>query len=199
MSEQERKDMIEQLVSEGMSREEAEQKVMELQQQQEESVSEGEPTETVPESEETVDDHQAADAGSEDEPEVLEDEPAAEPAETEGEPAGEGDQDTFSRDYVTKLRREAAGYRDKAKDRDALAQRLHVALVAADGRLADPEDLPYSEEYLEDPEALADAITELISRKPGLRAQQVTGDVGQGRRGSGGKAPADLISIIKGL
>lgn len=51
--------------------------------------------------------------------------------------------DTFPRDYVEKLRKEAADARVKAKDRDDLAHRLHATLVASAGRLADPSDLPF--------------------------------------------------------
>ena len=52
------------------------------------------------------------------------------------------DQDMFPRDVVEKLRRENAAARTKAKDRDALAQRLHRVLVEQTGRLADATDLP---------------------------------------------------------
>ena len=109
------------------------------------------------------------------------------------------DQDTFDRAYVEKLRKESAKYRDRAKRTDELAHRLQVALVAADGRLADPEDLEYAEEYLADPEALQDAITDLIRRKPGLRSRKFTGDVGAGDRGSKHKAPVELLQIMKSM
>lgn len=117
---------------------------------------------------------------------------------------GDGDhdsdeQDTFDRAYVEKLRKENAKYRDRAKRTDELAHRLQVALVAADGRLADPEDLDYAEEYLDDPEALTEAITDLIKRKPGLRSRKFTGDVGAGDRGSKHKAPVDLLQIMKSM
>lgn len=109
------------------------------------------------------------------------------------------EQDTFDRAYVEKLRKESAKYRDRAKRTDELAHRLQVALVAADGRLADPEDLEYSDEYLDDPEALQDAITELIKRKPGLRSRKFHGDAGAGDRGSKHKAPVDLLQIMKSM
>lgn len=109
------------------------------------------------------------------------------------------EQDTFDRAYVEKLRKESAKYRDRAKRTDELAHRLQTALVAADGRLADPEDLPYEDAYLDDPEALQDAITDLIRRKPGLRSRKFTGDVGAGDRGSKHKAPVDLLQIMKSM
>lgn len=104
----------------------------------------------------------------------------------------------FPREYVEKLRRESAGYRERAKRADELAARLHVALVAADGRLADPEDLPFDEAHIDDPEALSAAIGALVDRKPGLRARSVAGDVGVGNRGDSKAGSVDLISMIRG-
>lgn len=109
------------------------------------------------------------------------------------------EQDTFDRAYVEKLRKENAKYRDRAKRTDELAHRLHTALVAADGRLADPADLPYDEAHLDDPDALTAAVTALVKTKPGLRAQQIRGDVGAGDRGTPKKAPVDLIGIMRGM
>lgn len=106
--------------------------------------------------------------------------------------------DTFPRDYVEKLRRESAGYRERAKRVDELERRLHAALVKADGRLADPEDLEFNVEHLDDPEALEAAITGLVERKPGLRARQYRGDVGAGKRGGSNVKPVDLIELMRG-
>lgn len=108
-------------------------------------------------------------------------------------------EDTFPRSYVEKLRKSEAGYREKAKRAEELEKRLHAALVAKDGRLADPGDLEFNPEHLDDEEALAAAISELITRKPGLRAQQLRGDVGAGTRGGKPKPPMDLLEIMKGL
>jgi hypothetical protein len=51
------------------------------------------------------------------------------------------DAENFPREYVEKLRKESAGYRDKAKTGESRAEepskRLHAALVTATGRLAD--------------------------------------------------------------
>jgi|SRR5690606_59252 hypothetical protein len=87
------------------------------------------------------------------------------------------DGDTFPRSYVEELRRENAKYRDKASKH---AQALHQALVSATGRLADPSDLPFSEEHLTDPAALEAAITGLLDEKPHLASRRPRGDVGQG-------------------
>lgn len=90
--------------------------------------------------------------------------------------------DSFPREYVERLREESAKYRQKAGDRDALAQRLHAALVRETGRLADPDDLPFSDDHLTDAEALTTALDELLARKPHLAARRVYGDIGQGLR-----------------
>lgn len=111
----------------------------------------------------------------------------------------EDSNETFPRSYVEKLRKENAKYRERAQQSDELAHKLHTALVKLDGRLADPEDLEFNEDHLEDPDALAEAITDLVTRKPGLKAQQLAGDVGQGKRGSDPKPEVDLISIMRKL
>ena len=82
-------------------------------------------------------------------------------------------------------------------DRDDLAQRLHTALVAATGRLADPTDLAFDDEHLADPEALGEAIDELLARKPHLASRRVVGDVGQGAIKSG--EALDLAGMLRGL
>lgn len=95
--------------------------------------------------------------------------------------------ETFDREYVQKLRDEAAGHRVKAKRSDALAAALVTAQAAATGRLADPTDLPYDEALLDD-DGLVDAgkvtaaVEDLLARKPHLAARRPTGDVGQGAR-----------------
>lgn len=140
-------------------------------------------------------------------PEDTEDPEPGDDTEGAEEPADEDDQDpddtgepeTFSRAYVEKLRKESARYRERAKRTDELAHRLHSALVAADGRLADPEDLPYDEAHLEDPEALQAAVTALVRAKPGLRARKFTGDIGGGERGTKNPGGVDLLQIMRGL
>lgn len=93
--------------------------------------------------------------------------------------------ETFPREYVEQLRAEAAEARVKAKDRDEVAHRLHTALVAATGRLADPTDMTFDEAHLADPEALTAAIDALLEAKPHLASRTPRGDVGQGATGAG--------------
>lgn len=104
-------------------------------------------------------------------------------ADTTSEPTAEEsteEQDTFPREYVEKLRDENAKYRQRAQKADDLAHRLHNALTAATGRLADPSDLPYDESHLDDPEALQRAIQELLEKKPHLGSRKPAGNIGQG-------------------
>lgn len=102
----------------------------------------------------------------------------------EGEDTGEievdDSEETFTRTYVEKLRRESARYRERAQQADVLAERLHVALVAATGKLADATDLPFDESHLDDPEVLAEAIEALVEKKPHLASRRPTGEIGQG-------------------
>ena len=91
--------------------------------------------------------------------------------------------DTFPRAVVEKLRQENGKYRQRAQQSDTLARRLHTELVRATGRLADPTDLAFDEGHLDDPDALAAAVEELLDRKPHLAARRPSGDIGQGQRG----------------
>lgn len=95
----------------------------------------------------------------------------------------DGQAETFPRAYVEQLRKESAGYRERAQRAEELEQRLHTALVAATGRLADPTDLPFDVAHLDDADALAAAIDELVERKPHLKTRRLSGDVGQGAGG----------------
>lgn len=107
----------------------------------------------------------------------------------------EDDPETFPREYVAKLRDESAKHRQRAADRDALAERLHTALVTATGRLADPTDLTFDDAHLTDPDALTAAIDDLLNRKPHLASRRVVGDVGQGAGGS--TAAVDLAGMLR--
>lgn len=104
--------------------------------------------------------------------------------------------ETFPRDYVEKLRNENGKYRQRAQRADGYAQRLHVELVRATGRLADPTDLPFDETHLDDGDALAAAVDDLLARKPHLGARRPVGDIGQGAA-AGGSAMVDLASILR--
>lgn len=138
-------------------------------------------------------------------PNAGKDKVVVDPDDSEDKAGGESDvddaandSDTFPRAYVEKLRKENASYREKAKTVDALEVRLHTALAAQDGRLASPDDLPFDPAHLEDPEALESAITELIKTRPGLRAQRISGDIGQGKRGTATPTRPGLIEAIRG-
>ncbi|MGO3069055.1 hypothetical protein [Corynebacterium casei] len=111
----------------------------------------------------------------------------------------EEQQQAFDRKYVEKLRKESAKYRDKAKRAEELEKRLHRSLVAQDGRLADPDDMEFNPDHLHDADALSDAIANLVAKKPGLRAQRLSGDVGAGVREQPKPPTTDLLSIMKGL
>ncbi len=137
-------------------------------------------TEEEPITEETVDDQQG---------EVDRTNSSSEETTTEEEP------ETFPREYVVKLRDEAARHRTRAQRADDLAARLHTALVAATGRLADASDLPFEESHVDDAEALTTAIDELLTRKPHLASRRVTGDVGQGASKAG--ETVDLAGMLR--
>lgn len=106
--------------------------------------------------------------------------------------------DMFPRKVVEDLRKEAAKYRERAKAVDAVEQRLHEALVKLDGRLADPKDLPFHVEHLEDPEKLSAAITALVEKNPRMKAMRPAGDAGQGNRGASKPEKFDLLTAIRG-
>ena len=103
--------------------------------------------------------------------------------------------DTFPRVYVERLRQENAKYRQRAERSDDLAKRLHVALVAATGRLADPTDLEFDQQHLDDPDALVAAIDALVAVKPHLASRRPLGNVGQGL--SEQPASVSLASILR--
>lgn len=102
--------------------------------------------------------------------------------------------DTFPRDYVEKLRDESARYRQRAGKADDLARRVHRLQVEATGLLADPDDLEFNADHLDDPDALTAAIDDLLARKPHLASRRIVGDVGQGVTDN---APTDLAAIMR--
>ncbi|MCV7195404.1 hypothetical protein H7J74_02745 [Mycobacterium angelicum] len=108
--------------------------------------------------------------------------------------------DTFPRSYVEDLRKESAGYRDRAKqaeDRaDALAKQLHAELVKATGKLENPADLPFDSSHIEHPEKLAEAIDALLADRPYFAKRKIAGDIGQGNRGTA--EPVSLLGLLKG-
>ena len=111
--------------------------------------------------------------------------------------------DTFSRDYVQRLRGEAARHRREKQETheraDALSRQLWTARVEQDGRLADATDLPYDPDMLTDgapdPEQLAEAVDDLLARKPHLAKRKATGGFGQGDPNR--DDPASLAGILR--
>lgn len=124
-------------------------------------------------------------------------------AQLEGDdnPADDGDGDTFPRKYVEELRKESAEHRTKAKaaeDRaNALARKLHTALVSATNRLENPADLPFDAKHLEDSGQLDAALDALLADRPYFAKRVVKGDAGQGARG-GPVEPFSLLGRLKG-
>lgn len=100
--------------------------------------------------------------------------------------------ETFPRSYVEELRHENGRYRQRAQQADDLAARLHTELVRATGRLADPTDLPFNPDHIDDTDAMSTAIDELLAAKPHLASRRPIGDVGQGHRG----APVEPVSLL---
>ena len=148
-------------------------------------------------------DHQDADTAEDvhtvDTPEDEGDASGATPSGSESEDTDDDQEpETFPREVVEKLRRQNARYRERAKTAEGYAQRLHTELVRATGRLADSTDLEFDEDHLDDPDALATAIDDLLARKPHLASRKPVGDIGQGARGNGTEQ-VGLLSILKGL
>ena len=98
------------------------------------------------------------------------------------------------------LRRAAAPRIDRlpgtCQRRRHLAKRLHTELVRATGKLADPTDLEFAEEHLDDPAALAAAVDDLLTRKPHLASRRPTGDIGQGASPSATRS-VDLAALLR--
>lgn len=105
------------------------------------------------------------------------------------------DADTFPRSYVEELRGENATYRNRAKDAeskaDELAQALWTERVRSLGVLADPADLPYDPEALEDLDLIRQQADDLLGAKPHLRTRKITERAGQGERGT------ESISLVE--
>jgi hypothetical protein len=116
-------------------------------------------------------------------------------AEDADEVQGDDERDTFPRAYVEELRRENARYRERARNADNYAKRLHTELVRATGRLADPTDLEFAEEHLDDPDALVATLDDLLTRKPHLASRRPTGEIGQGATSSA--STVDLAALLR--
>lgn len=117
------------------------------------------------------------------------------------EDAASGDSDTFPREYVETLRKESAGYRDRAKTAeeraDKLAKQLHTELVKGSNRLENPADLPFDADHLDDTDKLGKALDALLADRPYFAKRVVKGDAGQGARG-GQPEPVSLLGLLQG-
>jgi hypothetical protein len=113
----------------------------------------------------------------------------------EDDPQPDDEPDTFPRSYVEELRQENGKYRQRAQAGEVYAQRLHTELVRATGRLADPTDLPFDAEHLDDADKLAAAVDDLLARKPHLANRRPMGEIGQGASPSVGTV--DLAAILR--
>jgi hypothetical protein len=120
-----------------------------------------------------------------------------ETAQSESEPDDDGR--TFDYEYVKGLREEAKSWRIKAAKADELQARLHAEVTKADGRLADPQDLPFDPEHLTDPQKHADAITELLNAKPhyATRKPAPGSTIHQGPVGAPVDPKPDLIAGLR--
>ena len=121
---------------------------------------------------------------------------AAQDAQDASQDASQGNAETFPREYVEKLRAEAAEARVKAKKADELARELFAAKVTATGRLADPSDLPFSDELVADADALNAAIDALLDAKPHLASRTPRGNIGQGPTGAD-TGTVDLAALLR--
>lgn len=115
-------------------------------------------------------------------------EPAAEDgpeADEDTEPADDGteqDDDGSDSTPLQRARRDAAKYRRRLRDTESrlesLQRELFTARVRETGRLADPTDMPFDPELLDDDDGLTEAIDALTEAKPHLKARAF-GDIGQ--------------------
>jgi hypothetical protein len=85
---------------------------------------------------------------------------------------------------------------DQADDADTYAKRLHLELVRANRKLADPTDLELNEEHLDDLDALAAAVDDLLACKPHLASRRPTGDIGQGASPPAASS-VDLAALLR--
>ena len=97
---------------------------------------------------------------------------------------------------MERLRQENGSYRQRAQRGDQYAQRLHTELVKATGKLADPTDLPFDESHIDDPDALAAAVDDLLARKPHLASRRPTGEIGQGASPPAASS-VDLAALLR--
>lgn len=112
--------------------------------------------------------------------------------------------DMFPREYVEELRTEAKSNREKASEATAAMERIQTAYralavsEAVSDVLADPTDLPWTDDFLDenglvDAEAVKAAAEELAAAKPHLA--RARGDAMQGFRQD--DSPFDLAELMR--
>ncbi|BCO71432.1 hypothetical protein [Mycobacterium intracellulare] len=114
---------------------------------------------------------------------------------------GDTEPDAFDRPYVEKIRKESAGYRDRAKTAEArvdeLSRALFAAHVAATGKLENPAEIEYNADIVDDADAINEAIDAAIAQRPYIKARRTVGNVGQGIKGDS-TAEFSLLDRLKG-
>lgn len=124
------------------------------------------------------------------------------PPEVPGSQNGtEDNPESFSREYVEKLREEAKESRIKAQRADFLATEVRrlATREAARGVLTDPSVLVWSDAFegedgLPDHDALKAAAEDLARTSPWLARPR--GDIGQGQHGTGAQ-PLSLSALLR--
>ncbi len=95
----------------------------------------------------------------------------------------------------TARRRLGEGVARLAKRQVTAARGLEHQRAAIAAWLADPTDLAFNEDHLDDPDALAAAVDDLLARKPHLASRKPMGEIGQGATPS--TATVDLAAILR--
>ena len=157
---------------------------------------------TTPAGTEPAEDEDTTPAGTEPAEDDEDQAPAGEPAEDEDQDDEDGeDGDTFPRSYVKRLRERSAGYRARAKSAEGRAGELERALfterVRALDVLADPTDLPFDAELLDDPDALREAVDALVRDRPHYRRRGVAAGTGS-REEAGTGTGVSLLGLMRG-
>ena len=157
---------------------------------------------TTPAGTEPAEDEDTTPAGTDPAEDDEDQAPAGEPAEDEDQDDEDGeDGDTFPRSYVKRLRERSAGYRARAKSAEGRAGELERALfterVRALDVLADPTDLPFDAELLDDPDALREAVDALVRDRPHYRRRGVAAGTGS-REEAGTGTGVSLLGLMRG-
>ena len=149
------------------------------------------------------DDQQQQQPAEDDDQQPAEDDDQQPAEDDDQQPAEDDDQQTFPLPYVKRLRERSAGYRARAKTAEArvgeLERELFTERVRALDLLADPADLPYDSELLDDPDALAEAVQQLVRDRPHYRRRGTIDAAGTGSRDQAGAADGvSLTGIMRG-